>query len=133
MHYKTGWTPARVLVQIALSMSSKFHRSIDHAHPASAAPSLSQSARGSFDDPLMWPEKPGEPDNVRQRREERDALYDRATVAAHSDIVRRDQGLLAVRYRAFMSLKNELLEANVCLACGRQCKPHELCQCENDE
>jgi len=41
--------------------------------------------------------------------------------------------LLAERYRVFVTLKNELLEANVCLACGRQCTPYEGCHCENDE
>ena len=39
---------------------------------------------------------------------------------------------LRVKYRLFVSLRDELRAAHICLACGDH-TPGRSCQCENDE
>ncbi len=44
----------------------------------------------------------------------------------------RGTQILEARYRQFVALRDELLAADMCLACGTH-TPGRSCQCENDE
>lgn len=44
----------------------------------------------------------------------------------------RSRAIIDDRYRQFVALRDELLAADVCLACGDH-TPGRTCQCENDD